>query len=477
MVMVLSLSTAFAATITITPPDNTTAGFENTYTVLKIFDAVANGNTFTYHLMSGKDAVPANTSFVKDDAGNIYHGTLADSDNASITTDFPIIVSGATKYLTPVDSLTDAELSALASYGVSVGTIKTTGTTAGSLSNVDPGYYYISTTTGTLVIVNTTDINIKDKNTVPTLNKKITSASGTIQADDPATTALDEAGKAAISQIGTSVGYTSTITVGKGMKNYVYHDTMSTGLTFNNDVSISYSAKPDGYVSPTAVVDASNSNSFTLTFPDGLAEGTVITITYSAKVNKDALTYEPENNTAYLSYGNAPTQDKTPDEVTHSYSAKISVLKKDGAGAPLEGAGFKLYKFDTDGTTKLYYHLVDTSTPHTVSWGAKADGDQHVSAATTGIVPAFLGLNDGTYYLEETQTPSGYNTAPDTQIVINGTDYTQENLEKAATVVNNAGSTLPSTGGIGTTIFYIVGAVLVLGAAAVILARRKAEQE
>ena len=90
-----------------------------------------------------------------------------------------------------------------------------------------------------------------------------------------------------------------------------------------------------------------------------------------------------------------------------------------------------------------------------------------------GNVPAFTGLCDGTYTLVEKTVPAGYNGAADVDITIAGRNFTAENLIQSATVVNKEGPALPSTGGIGTTIFYIVGSVLLLAAAIVLIARRR----
>ena len=108
-----------------------------------------------------------------------------------------------------------------------------------------------------------------------------------------------------------------------------------------------------------------------------------------------------------------------------------------------------------------------------VTWVDSIDNaDVHTSVAD-GTVPAFTGLADGTYALVETKAPAGYNKAEDTNFTVAGGDYTAANLEQTATVVNNKGPELPSTGGIGTTIFYIVGSVLLLAAAIVLIARRR----
>ena len=455
LAMITLCAVASAATITINPPANTDAEAQNTYNIYKIFDAVVNtaDNTkVSYKLPSGITTPP--TGFSVDTAGNVTY-TGSATDGKLTTNDIDAIKA----------YITTNNIQAVATKTV-------TGTNPAEFGDLAAGYYYIDTTTGTLVTVETNNdtLNLTDKNTVPELDKEITGASGTI----------DTAGENAISQVGTNVQYTVQITVGKGMKDYKLHDTMGNGLSFNNDLAFSYNpAAPEGYTAPivrTATTDpaADNGDTFTVDFADGLPENTLITVTYSAKVTNEALTYIPEKNTAKVEYGNGPHHGFTPPEETNTYSAKIGVNKLDGTNndQPLPGAGFKLYKFDTDGTTKLYYSY--DATNKTVTWAATTT-DERITAAD-GTISPFLGLNDGTYYLEESTVPAGYNApTSDTQVIIAGNDYSQANLEQTKTIRNNQGSVLPSTGGIGTTIFYAVGGLMVLGAAIIMVSRRKAE--
>ena len=137
------------------------------------------------------------------------------------------------------------------------------------------------------------------------------------------------------------------------------------------------------------------------------------------------------------------------------------------AQKPLAGAGFvlknsegKYYKLDNGAVT--WVDSINDATEYlTDDTGALADGAK------------FTGLASGTYALEEKTVPAGYNKADDTPITITANDYTTPNLVQTADVENESGTVLPSTGGIGTTIFYVVGSVLVLGAAVVLIVRRR----
>ena len=152
------------------------------------------------------------------------------------------------------------------------------------------------------------------------------------------------------------------------------------------------------------------------------------------------------------------------------------MTKKDGNGQPLANAGFVIKN-----SAGKYYKLTTTTTgegdaavtTNAVTWvDAEADATEYTSDAQ-GAVTAFTGLANGTYTLVEKTVPAGYNKAEDQTFIIAEHTYTAANLEQTAQVVNNAGSVLPSTGGIGTTIFYIVGAVLVIGAGIVLVTRRR----
>ena len=195
-------------------------------------------------------------------------------------------------------------------------------------------------------------------------------------------------------------------------------------------------------------------------------------VRYSAKVNEGAvIAGEGNPNTAVVEWGN-PEDPLSDDDDAKVFTGQISVIKYDGAKEdekPLGGAGFKLKNADGK-----YYKLANGA----VTWvDAEADGDEHLSADADGVMPPFIGLADGVYTLVETTVPEGFNKASDTTITIAAHDHTEANLDQVAKVENRQGAELPSTGGIGTTIFYVIGGLLILGAAIILVARRKAESK
>ncbi len=420
---------------------------DNTYKIYKVFDAALspNGTGISYTLVDGKTTVPDGFR-VDPTTGNV---TYVRSENAT--------------------DLTATDIAAIAAYVTEADLVATVNTTNAdtefTVTGLDYGYYYITTTTGTVVTVNSTKPNaeVYDKNEIPPVDKLITGASY-----------VDADGKKALAEVGSTVNYTASITKKAGAENYVFHDKMTAGLTYNNDAVVKVNGQ---VVNPNAspvpyTIGKLGDDTLTITFKDsfiqGLADETEIVIEYSATVNSDALQIDPAKNTAYLSYGDENGQNSTPIKETEVYNAKINVLKNDDKGQPLAGAGFVL-KTKNDQNKDVYYKVENG----VVSWTENIDDATENVSGADGKVPAFAGLADGTYTLVEKTVPDGYNGAADQTFTIRGGDYTIANLEQNATVVNKEGAVLPSTGGIGTTIFYIVGSILLLAAAIVLIARRR----
>ena len=441
IVMVLGMSTSvFAATgtpatgtITITPPSGATG--TNTYKIYKVFDATVNSST-----------------------GAVAYKLLAGCEDTDVPTGFTAVRG----YITAAPASLDDQATALANYDkkVLVDTVTTTGTTAGTSKSLDPGYYYIETSTGTAVYVNAGgNVQVSDKNVIPSVKKS-------------AGTQYSEEAKKAIAAVGTDQAFTAVITKTHGAKNVVFTDTM-TNMTYNEDVTITVSAG----TAPTAteaVVEKTDTG-FTVTFTDayisGLADGTEITLNYTGKITSAALSTDPAKNTATLTSGDNGSSNTSTDEV-EVYNAKITVNKTDGKD-PLPGAKFKLKNADGQ-----YY--AGATTDGTANWTAAGVEVEAVAVttgegedATTTYTAVFTGLGAGQYTLEESTVPAGYNKAADQTITVTADGFTAANLEQTSTVINEQGTVLPSTGGIGTTIFYIIGAILVIGAGVVLVTRSR----
>lgn len=435
-------------------PEGSTA--TNTYKVYRVFDATSDGSSTNISYKLNEHHTTAPTGFSVDAGGNVkYDGTGTE--------------------------LSEADINAIKAYVTDADIVATVETDANdrkfTLSNLPYGYYYISTTTGTLVTVDSTNPNVtvQDKNEVPTLDKKITGVTaGSLDAD----------GKKALAQVGTTVHYESTIKIGKGADGYVFHDDMGSGLALvtgsivvdDNDDDIDKPAAGTDYILSTTKSDDTIYIEFKNEYTGALKEGKIITISYDAIVTSGALTYNSEDgkNTASLDYGHSTGINSTPIKETEVHNAKLTVTKVEPIEGstneykPLAGAGFVL----KNAAGKFYQK--DTSTGKLiVNWVDEKDATELLTTEASNILE-FTGLPNGTYTLIEKTIPGGYNQAPNEVFTIAGNDYTKDNLEKATRVVNNKGIELPSTGGMGTVAFAVVGLIVMAGAAITLIIKKRA---
>ena len=366
--------------------------------------------------------------------------------------------------------------------------------TSYKFTGLDAGYYLVYVTGGkeiqsSLVTVdaNTTTVNLKSE--TPSIEKK--------------------ADKDTVS-IGQVVKYTVTGSIPDttGYADYVYkiHDTLTTGLDFvknasgdaldnANEVNVTIAftesgITPAGTTPTSAALSGEGNRTMALDLSAWVRDnqankGKAFTVTYYAKVNANAVVIE--KNSAHLEYGNKPdeTTKTTPSEAkTPTYP--LDILKKEkNSNKQLAGAKFRLYSSEADAKAN------DESKAIKVSPVVAGDTGNYVvdpTSTTTEFESVesiegknynlhVNGLAAGTYWLVETEAPAGYNklTAPikieitksaDPE-VNNWTiskDGTAEN-DKIIDIENSTGSLLPSTGGMGTIIFAVIAAILVLGVA------------
>lgn len=371
-----------------------------------------------------------------------------------------------------------------------------------------------------LQVVGNTSVNVKSS--VPTVTKKITNSG----IDD--TNGVDVADY----NIGDSVKFTLTGTLpttydSYNRYKYVFHDTLSNGLTYDNTSLHVYYNNGTGINDRVEITSGFNAaydadaHELTVTFnnlkdttyKEALNSNTKIIVEYTAKLNASAVIgLDGNKNEVVLDFsndpnfkgteGNDPTGETPKDEVV-VFTYELDITKVNGSNEVLSGAEFKLYKKNGDTATwaKIENGLI--------SWiSDEAEATTFTSDANGKIT--IKGLDQGTYYLKETVAPTGYNLlTKDVEFTISATlsqttDYTGnpsaaltalsltisgQNAEATAgngdvksgtvsmSVVNNAGTTLPSTGGMGTTIFYVVGAILVLAAVILLVTRRRMRHE
>ena len=327
---------------------------------------------------------------------------------------------------------------------------KATSTTV-KFDNLPLGYYLVDTTTGSLLNLTTTNPNavIEEKNTVtPKVDKDVKEDS------------TSEYGKTNDASIGDTVNFKATITVGAGYTDYKLRDKMSAGLTFNDNSvvvkvnntavdSSNYTVRTDvsGY---TFVIEFKNE--YIVTLP----KNTVITVTYSAILNENAVVEGEGNpNVLDLAYGDT----NTPEKQTITYSYAFDVIKIDGKEkTQLTGAEFRLYDAKT-GDNEIKVVLVD-ATSNTYRVARANENGVTIKAGKATI----LGLDAGTYYLEEVVAPTGYNKLTSrVEIIISKINSDKTFSRFSTNVENYTGSKLPETGGIGTTLFLTLGSILVIG--------------
>lgn len=290
----------------------------------------------------------------------------------------------------------------------------------------------------------------------------------------------------------------------------LFNDTLSKGITYDTLDSVVINSNDHTYDitgdSSKYEVDEShlkNDNSFVVSIPDvktcvedpefNLNNGATITVTYTAHLNETAYVNTASsdtknNNSVYLQYSNNPINTsvgQTPESKVCVYTYQLNNTKyhdDDIPGNELEGAGFRLYsdkachdedeiklKMNDDGT----YSRDFSTEGKGVEMLSNKDGQFNVK-----------GLDAGTYYLRETKTPDGYSACPDTKIVISATHDEHNVSLSGESNLNNkiinkkaGGITLPSTGGIGTTLFYVVGGGLMVAAIVLLVTKKRMENK
>ena len=475
LVMALALTaTAFAEgkTGSITIND---AVKDQTYTIYQILELEsydASANAYAYK------ATTAWNTFINSDA---IKGTYVEVDAQGYVTwkdgaDAAAFAKAAQKYAKD-NSITNQ------------GSVTATTTTV-SFTGLDLGYYLVDTTLGTLCSLNTTKPNVvmEEKNEVPTNVK-------TVEEDS-----TGNYGEKNDADIGQTVNFKSTITAQAGAENYVFHDTMSAGLTYNSVTSITLNGETvaaSNYTVVTktttpAVTDGCTFEvRFTQAFCDTLKANDQIVISYTATLNENAkVGLEGNPNESKLSYGNKGDESHTPSGTTPpsetvTYTWDLDILKygnKDESNV-LPDAKFVLLNKDkskvatvVNGKITGWVAVPTAGEGGSITWPANTV----LTTDANGKIE-IDGLDADTYYLRETQAPAGYNKlADDQEVKITGATKSENGELTYTTVVakinNQSGTELPSTGGIGTTIFYVLGGVLVVGAAVLLVTKKRMER-
>lgn len=361
-----------------------------------------------------------------------------------------------------------------------------------TFENLPLGYYLVDSSVGTLCSLDTTntDATIREKNGVPSVDKKVSSTeTGNYDTSNTAS-------------IGDTVYFKTTITAQPGAQNYVLHDKMDAGLTFNED-SVKVNLRKKGtsndqnltkethYNVETTNLDNTDPKctfhiNFFQSLCDSLGTDDTITVTYSATLNKNAvIAGEGNKNETWLKYGENNNLETThPTTTTKTFEMHVFKFYKDKKNSDKEtglaDAVFTLSK-KSDGTEPI--KLTKTNENSNIY---KVNNNGTITDITTPGDGKFTiqGLGAGTYYLTEIKQPDGYNKLAKSvkvEIDVNGAITVDGKLitgvDKLVEVENKTGTVLPSTGGTGTTMIYLVGAVLVLGSGVVLVTKRRVKNK
>lgn len=353
------------------------------------------------------------------------------------------------------------------------------------------GYYLVDSSTGALCSLNTTDtsIDIEEKNEVPGIDKTVVDTGA---------------------GVGAIVNYTITIDAKDGAEGYLVHDTME-NVELVGAPTVTYYATKQAATEGTGgtrltdgtqynfTEETSDNCAFHITFAADycatLANGNTIVITYQARITENAV-IEGASNDVDLDYGSDGKAEIETPVTTNLY--KFDVFKYttvDGVQKPLSSAIFSLDYVGTSGNEDVVLYAKDAE-------NMEINGEQvavpvyymcddsncsqtthtHVTAITTDENGRFIikGLPVGTYQLSEDDSPDGYNQLTEAITVTIGADgavsyeYEDKSYENDTVAVENlSGTRLPSTGGMGTTIFYTLGGVLVVGAAILLVTKKR----
>lgn len=417
-----------------------------TYTIYKILDLESyDGNNYSYKAESGWDKfiTGAGKSYLKtNDNGYVeFVGTKAD---------MPAFAKSALQFAKDNGLAKVASKTADATNTVTFGTLSL-------------GYYLIDSSTGALCSLDTTrpTATVQEKNSVPTVDKTILDSNNTTKKNS--------------ANIGDKVLFKTTIDVEKGAENYVLHDKMDAGLTFDSSIYSVQANQPSPVLGTDCILQTKNLGDdctfhlvFTQEYLNNLTDSHEIDVVYGATVNENAKINQANTNQTWLTYGD---NKKSNVDETQTFSFGIPVFKYTGlTKTGLADAQFKLYNDkackDEVKLTKADDHTYRVDPKGNATMESPIDGKFNVN-----------GLKAGTYYLKEMAAPKGYNKlAKPIKVTIDndGKITADDKTTTEVGVENKSGTLLPSTGGMGTTLIYLAGIVLVVLSGYVLISKRRA---
>ena len=464
LVMALSLAaTTFAegetGSITI---NNAVAG--QTYTVYRILDLES------YNKDVGAYAYKANALWA-----------------AWLSTQTAYVSIDTQGYVTWIDGADAAEFAKAAQAYAKANSLANQGSatavsTTVSFTGLELGYYLVDSTLGTLCSLDTTNPNVQmqEKNEVTVPDK-------TVKEDS-----TGNYGDSNTAQIGDTVEFKTIIHAKKGAQNYKLHDQMEAGLTLNRQsitVKVGQSTLTAGtdytVAFDVACKDPQDNDAvcdfeitFSQTYLDSITGNTDIVVTYSAVLNENAqIAEETNDNDTRLDYGD---NSHSEWDKTKTKTFLFDIVKTDSDQKLLTGAKFELYDAQTAGNKIDLVKVSDGV--YRVATATEKSAEGFTSAVIEAGKATVKGLDaDTTYWLEETEAPAGYNKlAGRVEVKIENanlstsmTDDTWAEGDGGVQIINKAGTQLPSTGGMGTTIFYTLGGGLALAAMVLLVTKKR----
>lgn len=448
-----------------------------TYKIYKILDLETNGTgddassytAFKYKATTEWKSFVDSSTYLKSDAD----GYVTWKDTTENTADIEAFSKAAMKFAANLAS----DATQVADNSGSV-----------TFTGLELGYYLITsdvdTSSKALCMLSTTkpSATVQEKNGAPTVEKEVEYASGSW-------------GKGNDGNVGDTVNFQTTINVTDGdPTNYVLHDKMSNGLAFKEDSIVV--KKNDAIFTDYTKEPPHDGCTFEIKFnKDSLQTNDKVVVTYSATINSNAVVGTAGNdNETWLEYGDH--HDSTHSN-TKTYTWSFNILKfftdSNGEKKYLPDVEFVLYRKDNS-ANKTEYAQFDSNNKLTGWTATESEAGKLRTNATSNVTVE--GLDAGTYFLKEITTPGGFNgltTDVEVQIdsscnTLNGATYTvqykmvneedfedTDEQEKVVPIENKRGTTLPGTGGIGTTIFYVVGGGLMAAAAILLITKKRME--
>lgn len=458
-------SKALADTYTITINGDTTG---HTYEAYQIFKGDLSGDTLS-NIQWGNGVTPFNYNS-KSTASDIAATLKTDADAKSFAAE-------AGKHLSTTTSGNYAN---------------------GKITGLEAGYYLVKDKDNTVpkdgaytsfIMEVVKNVSVNTKSSVPKVEKKVKDI------NDSTDSEMSDWQDSADHDINDKVPFKLTATLPSNFDSYKeyyleFKDTLSAGLTYNKDAKVylvNNGVKTDVTSSFTIADNGSSYKINNLKSLSGVTATTKVVVEYTATLNEHTVIGSAGNpNTVHLEYSNNPNytgngenspKGETPKDTVIVFTYKVVVNKVDQDKKPLAGAKFKLEKKLVNGS---YKEVATVST-------------------TAGSKFEFKGLDDGEYRLTETETPAGYNSIAPITFKVTASHETESDMPKltdlngekvsgeikfekdvnagslTTDVVNKKGSLLPNTGGIGTTLLYLAGSILVVGAGILLVTKKRME--